>query len=52
MGVRLRNERGAVPASRLPITNPKAGFASDGIHASEAGYRLGGASAGFRAGPR
>ncbi|TIW01556.1 MAG: SGNH/GDSL hydrolase family protein, partial [Mesorhizobium sp.] len=33
------NERGAVPASRLPITNPEAGFASDGFHASEAGYR-------------
>ncbi|RWE04941.1 MAG: SGNH/GDSL hydrolase family protein [Mesorhizobium sp.] len=39
MGVRLCNERGAVPASRLPITNPDAGFASDGFHASEAGYR-------------
>lgn len=39
MGVRLCNERGAVPASRLPITNPEAGFASDGFHASEAGYR-------------
>jgi lysophospholipase L1-like esterase len=39
MGVRLCNERGAVPAPRLPITNPEAGFASDGFHASEAGYR-------------
>ncbi|WP_296746085.1 SGNH/GDSL hydrolase family protein [Mesorhizobium sp.] len=39
MGVRLCNERGAVPAARLPITNPEAGFASDGFHASEAGYR-------------
>ncbi|TGQ21555.1 SGNH/GDSL hydrolase family protein, partial [Mesorhizobium sp. M00.F.Ca.ET.216.01.1.1] len=28
MGVRLCNERGAVPAARLPITNPEAGFAS------------------------
>lgn len=39
MGVRLCNERGAVAAARLPITNPEAGFASDGFHASEAGYR-------------
>lgn len=39
MGVRLCNERGAVPAARLPITDPEAGFASDGFHASEAGYR-------------
>ena len=39
MGVRLCNERGAVPAPRLPIPNPEAGFASDGFHASEAGYR-------------
>ncbi|MBW8907779.1 MAG: SGNH/GDSL hydrolase family protein [Mesorhizobium sp.] len=39
MGARLCNERGAVPAPRLPITNPEAGFASDGFHASEAGYR-------------
>ncbi|TPN78609.1 SGNH/GDSL hydrolase family protein [Mesorhizobium sp. CU2] len=39
MGVRLCDERGAVAASRLLITNPEAGFASDGFHASEAGYR-------------
>jgi lysophospholipase L1-like esterase len=39
MGERLCLERGAVPAPRLPITNPEAGFASDGFHASEAGYR-------------
>ncbi|RWB21897.1 MAG: SGNH/GDSL hydrolase family protein [Mesorhizobium sp.] len=39
MGERLCNERGAVPAARLPITDPQAGFASDGFHASEAGYR-------------
>lgn len=39
MGVRLCNERGAIAAARLPITNPEAGFASDGFHASEAGYR-------------
>ncbi|MBZ9873906.1 SGNH/GDSL hydrolase family protein [Mesorhizobium sp. BR1-1-9] len=39
MGERLCLERGAVPAPRLPITNPDAGFASDGFHASEAGYR-------------
>ncbi|WP_395383949.1 SGNH/GDSL hydrolase family protein [Mesorhizobium sp. UC22_110] len=39
MGTRLCYERGAVPASRLPITNPEAGFASDGFHASAAGYR-------------
>lgn len=39
MGKRLCLERGAVPAPRLPITNPEAGFASDGFHASEAGYR-------------
>jgi lysophospholipase L1-like esterase len=37
MGVRLCLERGAVAAPRLPITD--AGFASDGFHASEAGYR-------------
>ena len=39
MGERLCLERGAVPAPRLPITNPEEGFASDGFHASEAGYR-------------
>lgn len=39
MGERLCLERGAVPAPRLPITNPEQGFASDGFHASEAGYR-------------
>ncbi|AZO11183.1 MULTISPECIES: SGNH/GDSL hydrolase family protein [unclassified Mesorhizobium] len=39
MGVRLCNERGGVPAARLPIDDPAAGFASDGFHASEAGYR-------------
>jgi lysophospholipase L1-like esterase len=39
MGKRLCLERGAVPAPRLPITDPEAGFASDGFHASEAGYR-------------
>jgi lysophospholipase L1-like esterase len=39
MGVRLCHERGAVPASRLPIIDPRAGFSTDGFHASEAGYR-------------
>ena len=39
MGKRLCLERGAVPASRLPIPDPQAGFAVDGFHASEAGYR-------------
>jgi len=39
MGVRLCNERGAVPAPRLPITDPQAGFSDDGFHASAAGYR-------------
>lgn len=39
MGIRLCHERGAVPAPRLPITNPEAGFSTDGFHASEAGYR-------------
>lgn len=38
-GERLCNERGALPAPRLPITDPQAGFSSDGFHASEAGYR-------------
>ncbi|MER9270071.1 SGNH/GDSL hydrolase family protein [Mesorhizobium sp. M0643] len=39
MGERLCLERGAIPAPRLPITDADAGFASDGFHASEAGYR-------------
>jgi lysophospholipase L1-like esterase len=39
MGEQLCRERGAIPATRLPILDPKAGFASDGFHASEAGYR-------------
>ncbi|MBN9273928.1 MAG: SGNH/GDSL hydrolase family protein [Mesorhizobium sp.] len=39
MGARLCNERGAVPAPRLPITDPQAGFSDDGFHASVAGYR-------------
>ena len=39
MGIRLCHERGAVPAPRLPITNPEVGFSTDGFHASEAGYR-------------
>ena len=39
MGERLCNERGAVPMTRLPITDPEAGFSSDGFHASEAGYK-------------
>ncbi|NUS21917.1 MAG: SGNH/GDSL hydrolase family protein [Mesorhizobium sp.] len=39
MGVRLCNERGAIAAARLPITNLETGFASDGFHASAAGYR-------------
>ncbi|HHZ10599.1 MAG TPA: SGNH/GDSL hydrolase family protein [Rhizobiales bacterium] len=39
LGERLCRERGAVPATRLPILDPKAGFSSDGFHASEAGYR-------------
>lgn len=39
MGTRLCNERGAVPATRLPISDPAAGFSRDGFHASEAGYR-------------
>jgi len=38
-GERLCLERGVVPASRLPILDPVAGFARDGFHASEAGYR-------------
>lgn len=39
MGVRLCNERRAVAVPRLPITDPQAGFSSDGFHASPAGYR-------------
>lgn len=39
MGERLCRERGAVAAGRLPIIDPEAGFASDGFHASAAGYR-------------
>lgn len=38
MGAALCFERGAVPAARLPIVDPAAGFSSDGFHASEAGY--------------
>lgn len=38
MGERLCAERGAVAATRLPITDPQAGFAIDGFHASAAGY--------------
>ena len=39
LGERLCYERGAVPATRLPILDPEAGFSADGFHASEAGYR-------------
>lgn len=39
MGARLCLERGAVPASRLPILDTEAGFSGDGFHASAAGYR-------------
>ncbi|MCV0394192.1 MAG: SGNH/GDSL hydrolase family protein [Rhizobiaceae bacterium] len=39
IGHRLCLERGAVPADRLPIVDPAAGFSRDGFHASEAGYR-------------
>ena len=39
MGARLCHERGAVPASRLPVEDPTLGFSTDGFHASEAGYR-------------
>jgi lysophospholipase L1-like esterase len=39
LGERLCLERGAVPATRLAILDPQAGFSSDGFHASEAGYR-------------
>jgi lysophospholipase L1-like esterase len=37
LGARLCLERGAVPASRLPILDAT-GFSTDGFHASEAGY--------------
>ena len=47
MGERLCLERGAAPAPRLPITDPQAGFSTDGFHASEVGLPcLGRASAG------
>ena len=39
LGTRLCHERGAVPASRLPVEDPTLGFSTDGFHASEAGYR-------------
>ena len=39
MGERLCQERGAVPAPRLPILDPDAGFSRDGFHASAAGYQ-------------
>jgi lysophospholipase L1-like esterase len=39
LGKRLCLERGAVPATRLPILDPQAGFSTDGFHASELGYR-------------
>jgi lysophospholipase L1-like esterase len=39
LGARLCRERGARPATRLPVTDATAGFSSDGFHASEAGYR-------------
>ena len=38
MGIRLCSERGAIAAPRLPVLDPKAGFCSDGFHASDAGY--------------
>lgn len=37
-GALLCFERGAVPAARLPILDPAAGFSTDGFHASAAGY--------------
>lgn len=37
-GEALCFERGAVPATRLPILDPAAGFSTDGFHASAAGY--------------
>ncbi|MDH6234209.1 lysophospholipase L1-like esterase [Mesorhizobium soli] len=39
LATRLCHERGAVPATRLPILDPAAGFSTDGFHASAAGYR-------------
>ena len=39
LATRLCLERGAWPATRLPVTDAAAGFSSDGFHASEAGYR-------------
>ena len=39
MGERLCLERGAIPAPRLPILDPQAGFSRDGFHASAAGYQ-------------
>lgn len=39
LGTRLCHERGAVPATRLPIPDPQTGFSTDGFHASAAGYR-------------
>lgn len=39
MGVRLCRERTAVAAPRLAVLDPALGFATDGFHASEAGYR-------------
>jgi lysophospholipase L1-like esterase len=39
IGVQLCHERGAIPAPRLPIIDPEAGFAEDGFHASAAGYK-------------
>ena len=39
MGTRLCFERGALPATRLAVTDGAVGFSSDGFHASEAGYR-------------
>ncbi|MEO4000868.1 SGNH/GDSL hydrolase family protein [Mesorhizobium sp. CAU 1732] len=39
MGERLCRERGVVAASRLPIIDAKAGFSTDGFHASAAGYQ-------------
>jgi lysophospholipase L1-like esterase len=40
LGTQLCLERGAVPASRLPVEDPAAGFSRDGFHASEAGYEV------------
>jgi len=37
-GEALCFERGALPAARLPILDPAAGFSIDGFHASAAGY--------------